>query len=39
MNNKPEQIKDNWDKLYSIVDKYFEDDKGPVLNRYDNIKS
>ena len=33
MNNKPEQIKDNYDKLMSVIDEYFEDDQR------DNIKS
>ena len=33
MNNKPEQIKDNYDKLMSVIDEYFEDDQ------HDNIKS
>ena len=33
MNNKPEQIKDNYDKLMSVIDEYFEDDQ------HNNIKS
>ena len=33
MNNKPEQIKANYDKLMSVIDEYFEDEQR------DNIKS
>ena len=39
MNNKPEQIKDNWDKLMSTIDEYFEDEQlKNIINLFNHFE-